>query len=205
MLNNSLKKELREYFGIKNITISKKEDGFEDVNEYYEDLFYRRQSSLAVKNELERRKQQAIEQEEKENKRKLKNKLKKLRKRINKQAKQFSIDSDDDLSDDVDVDVEQVKPYIFFIPQIEKRFTENLYLIGLLNSYYEINENYRKFLLDNKYEKIKITKQLHTGYTDPLHFNGYFLTHDDDNISGCIHFYVEDDSIKKLSMIIEIM
>ena len=105
MLNNSLKKELREYFGIKNITISKKEDGFEDVNEYYEDLFYRRQSSLAVKNELERRKQQAIEQAEKENKRKLKNKLKKLRKRINKQAKQFSIDSDDDLSDEVDVDV----------------------------------------------------------------------------------------------------
>ena len=59
-------------------------------------------------------------------------------------------------------------------------------------------------LLDNEFEKIKITRQLHTGYTDPLHFNGYFLNRDDSKMSGCIHFYVENDVIKKLSMIMEI-
>ena len=58
--------------------------------------------------------------------------------------------------------------------------------------------------MNNSYEKIKVTRHLHTGYTDPLHLNGYFLTRDDSKMSGCIHFYVENDVIKKLSMIIEI-
>ena len=205
MLSNNIKKELRDYFGIKNITKARKEDGFEDVNEYYTDLFYRKQSSEVVKNELERRKNCKIELEEKENKRKLKNKLKKLRKRINKQARQFSIDSNSDEDSLDENEVEQVKPYIFFIPQLQPLFKDNLNLIRLLNKYYESNENYRKYLLDNQYEKIKITRQLHTGYTDPLHFNGYFLNRDDSKMSGCIHFYVEDDAIKKISMIIEIM
>ena len=131
----------------------------------------------------------------------MKNKLKKLRKRLNKQAKQFSSDSDECSEDD---EPEQVKPYIFFTPQLQPLFAENLNLIGLLNKYYESNENYRKYLLDNQYEKIKISRQLHTGFTDPLHFNGYFLTRDDSKKSGCIHFYVEDGVIKKLSMIMEI-
>ena len=198
MLSNDIKKELREYFGIKNITKARKEDGFEDVNEYYTDLFYRKQSSEVVKNELAKRKNCKVELEEKENKRKLKNKLKKLRKRINKQARQFSIDNNNSDEDPLDAnEVEQVKPYIFFIPQLQPLFKDNLNLIRLLNKYYESNENYRKYLLDNQYEKIKITRQLHTGYTDPLHFNGFFLNRDDSKMSGCIHFYVEDDTIKK--------
>lgn len=199
-LNNASKKELRDYFGIKNITKAKNDDGFDDVNEYYKDLFYRKQTSELVKIELQRRKQLQIEEDEKDKKRKLKNKLKKLRKRINKQAKQIS-DSDNETEDEI----EQVKPYITFSSHIEKQFTENLYLIALLNSYYENNENYRNFLLENQYEKIKVTKQLHTGFTDPLHFNGYFSTRDDSNVSNCIHFYVEDDAIKKLTMIVEIL
>ena len=125
MLSNDIKKELREYFGIKNITKARKEDGFEDVNEYYTDLFYRKQSSEVVKNELAKRKNCKVELEEKENKRKLKNKLKKLRKRINKQARQFSIDNNNSDEDSLDEnEVEQVKPYIFFIPQLQPLFKE---------------------------------------------------------------------------------
>ena len=199
MLSNAVKKELREYFGIKNITYAKNQEGFDDVNDYYRDLINQRYSTEIVRKEIERRKLVAREDQEKEEKRKFRNKLKKLRKRINKQAKQFSSDEDD-----TDDEIEQVKPYVFFIPQLQTLFTENLNLIGLLNKYYENNENYRNYLLNNNYEKIKITRHLHTGYTDPLHFNGYFLTRDDSKMSGCIHFYVEDGVIKKLSMIIEI-
>ena len=178
---------------LKIFPFAQQKDGFWDVNIYYEALLLR-------KNAIENGKQLLEEQKQEEEKRKLKNKLKKLRKRINKQAKQFSSDSEDTEDDEP----KQVKPYIFFIPQLQPLFTENLNLIGLLNMYYENNENYRNFLLTNEYEKIKITRQLHTGYTDPLHFNGYFLTRDDSKMSGCIHFYVEDGLIKKISMIMEI-
>lgn len=193
MLSNDIKKELREYFDIKNISIAKQKGGFWDVNLFYDTL-------LSRKINIENEKKLLEEQKQDEEKRKLKNKLKKIRKRINRQAKQFTSDSDTDSEEEV----EQVKPYIFFIPQLQPLFTENLNIIGLLNKYYETNENYRDFLLKNDYEKIKITRQLHTGFTDPLHFNGYFLTRDDSKMSGCIHFYVEDGVIKKLSMIMEI-
>ena len=192
MLSNDIKKELREYFNIKNISAAKSKDGFWDVNVYYDALLLR-------KNAIENEKKILEEKTQEEEKRKMRNKLKKLRKKINRQAKQFS--SDEDTDED---EVEQVKPYIFFIPQLQPLFKENLNLIGLLNNYYENNENYRKYLLDNEFEKIKITRQLHTGYTDPLHFNGYFLNRDDSKMSGYIHFYVENDVIKKLSMIMEI-
>jgi hypothetical protein len=193
MLSNDIKKELREYFNIKNISVAKQKAGIWDVNLYYDSLLLR-------KNAIENEKKMVEEQKQEEEKRKLKNKLKKLRKRINKQAKKFASDSDNDSEDEV----EQVKPYIFFIPQLQPLFTENLYLIGLLNNYYETNENYKDFLIQNEYEKIKITRQLHTGFTDPLHFNGYFLTRDDSKMSGCIHFYVENGVIKKISMIMEV-
>ena len=58
--------------------------------------------------------------------------------------------------------------------------------------------------MGNGYEKIKITRQLHRGFTDENHFNGYFYSGDDEEMSGCIHFYVENDVIKKLSRIVEI-
>ena len=193
MLSNDIKKELREYFNIKNISAAKSKDGFWDVNLYYDALLLR-------KNAIENKKKLLEEKQQEEEKRKLRNKLKKLRKQINRQAKQFSSDEDTDDDDEV----EQVKPYIFFIPQLHPLFKENLNLIGLLNKYYECNENYRKYLLDNEFEKIKITRQLHTGYTDPLHFNGYFLNRDDSKMSGCIHFYVVDNMISKISMIMEI-
>ena len=193
MLSNDIKKELREYFNIKNISAAKNKDGFWDVNLYYDALLLR-------KNAIENEKKVLEEKAQEEEKRRMRNKLKKLRKKINRQAKQFSSDEDTDDDDEV----EQVKPYIFFIPQLQPLFKENLNLIGLLNNYYENNENYRKYLLDNEFEKIKITRQLHTGYTDPLHFNGYLLNRDDSKMSGCIHFYVENDVIKKLSMIMEI-
>jgi hypothetical protein len=194
MLSNDIKKELREYFNIKNISAAKSKHGFWDVNLYYDALLLR-------KNAIENEKKLLEEKQQEEEKRRMRNKLKKLRKKINKQAKQFSSDEDTDNDDEVEP---KVKPYIFFIPQLQPLFKENLNLIGLLNKYYEDNENYRKYLLDNEFEKIKITRQLHTGYTDPLHFNGYFLTRDDSKMSGCIHFYVEDGVIKKLSMIMEI-
>jgi hypothetical protein len=194
MLSNDIKKQLREYFNIKNISAAKSKHGFWDVNLYYNALLLR-------KNAIENEKKILEEKVQEEEKRRMRNKLKKLRKKINKQAKQFS--SDEDTDDDND-EVEQVKPYIFFIPQLQPLFKENLNLISLLNNYYENNQNYRKYLLDNEFEKIKITRQLHTGYTDPLHFNGYFLNRDDSKMSGCIHFYVEDYAIKKLSMIMEI-
>ena len=195
MLSNDIKKELREYFNIKNISAAKYKEGFWDVNIYYDALLLR-------KTKIENDKKILEEQEQEEQKRKLKNKLKKLRKKINKQAKQFSSDSETETDDEAEQ--VKVKPYIFFIPQLQSLFTENLHLIGLLNNYYANNENYKNYLLENGYEKIKITRQLHTGFTDPLHFNGYFLTRDDRKMSGCIHFYVEDDAIKKISMIMEI-
>ena len=195
MLSNDIKKELREYFNIKNISAAKYKEGFWDVNIYYDALLLR-------KTKIENDKKILEEQEQEEQKRKLKNKLKKLRKKINKQAKQFSSDSETETDDEAEQ--VKVKPYIFFIPQLQSLFTENLHLIGLLNNYYANNENYKNYLLENGYEKIKITRQLHTGFTDPLHFNGYFLTRDDRKMSGCIHFYVEHDAIKKISMIMEI-
>ena len=194
MLSNDIKKQLRDFFSIKNISQSKLKEGFHDVNMYYDYL-------LAKREKIEQDKKIEIEQLEKENKKKLRNKLKKLRKKINKKVKQFSDSSD---SDDTDDENEQVKPYIFFTKSLQTRFDENLYLIGLLNNYYDNNINYRNYLLKNGYEKIKITKTLHRGFTDEIHFNGYFYSGDDVKISGCIHFYVEDDVIKKLSMIVEI-
>ena len=194
MLNNETKKELRDYFSIKNISSAREKEGFYDVNMYYDVL-------LARRDKMEQDKKNEIEQQEKDNKKKLKNKLKKLRKRINRKVKQFSDSSDDDETDD---EVEQVKPYIFFTPSLQSRFDETLYLIGLLNQYYEINETYRNFLLDNGYDKLKITRLLHRGFTDDNHFNGYFYSGDDVEVSGCIHFYVENDVIKKLSKIVEI-
>ena len=142
MLSNDIKKELREYFNIKNISAAKNKDGFWDVNVYYDALLLR-------KNAIENEKKLLEEKAQEEEKRRMRNKLKKLRKKINRQAKQFSSDEDTDDDDEV----EQVKPYIFFIPQLQPLFKENLNLIGLLNNYYENNENYRKYLLDNEFEK----------------------------------------------------
>lgn len=42
MLSNDIKKELREYFNIKNISFAKQKDGFWDVNLYYDALLLRK-------------------------------------------------------------------------------------------------------------------------------------------------------------------
>ena len=195
LVNNETKKELRDYFNIKNISVAKEKEGFYDVNMYYEVLFRRREK-------IEQDKKMEIEKQERDNKKKLRNKLKKLRKKINKKVKQFNDSSDEE--DETDDELEQVKPYVFFTQSLQSRFDENLYLIGLLNQYYDNNENYKSFLQENGYEKIKITRPLHRGFTDENHFNGYFYSGDDEEMSGCIHFYVENDVIKKLSRIVEI-
>ena len=117
MLSNDIKKQLRDFFSIKNISVSKLKEGFYDVNMYYDYL-------LAKREKIEQDKKFEIEQLEKENKKKLRNKLKKLRKKINKKVKQFSDSSD---SDDTDDEIEQVKPYIFFTKSLQTRFDENLY------------------------------------------------------------------------------
>jgi len=217
MLGNDEKRELRDYFGIDNITKEKVKAGFSDVNLYYEFLKQKKENSIMVRwqkereqEELERKRneeelKQKLEQEqqEKENKRKLKNKLKKLRKRINAKVRNITESSNDESSDDGE-EQEQVKPYVFFSNALQSRFDENLYLISLLNQYYETNENYKKFLVDNGYEKIKITRPLHKGFVDGSHFNAYMYSGDDKEISTCIHFYVENDAITKLSKIVEI-
>ena len=202
MLANDIKKELREYFKITNISKEKIKLGYADVNEFYGFLFRRRETLENQKREAELKKQQELEAQEKENKRKLKNKLKKLRKRINAKNRTESSNSNDDSSDDGED--EQVKPYVFFSQGLQSRFDENLYLIGLLNQYFETNENYRRFLLENGYKKIKITRPLHRGFVDGVHFNAYMYSADDIEISNCIHFYVENDAITKLSRIVEI-
>ena len=77
MLTNEQKRQIREYFGIKNITVNKKRDGFDDVNEYYEHLCEEMTKKEILKKFIELRKQEEIESQEKAEKRKLKNKLKK--------------------------------------------------------------------------------------------------------------------------------
>ena len=42
MLSNDIKKELREYFDIKNISIAKQKGGFWDVNLFYDTLLSRK-------------------------------------------------------------------------------------------------------------------------------------------------------------------
>ena len=200
MLTNEQKRQIREYYDIKNITVNKKRDGFTDVNMYYEDLFLQMKTDEVVKRELALRKQRELELKEKEAKKKLKNKLKKLRKRMNKKVKEFS-DSD---SNDADDETEQIKPYVFFSPHLQSQFNDNLYLIEMLNQYFDANENYKKFLLENDYEKINITKALHKGFTDENHFNGYFYSGNDEITSTCIYFYVQNEAITKLSKIVEI-
>ena len=126
MLSNDMKKELPEYFGIKNISVSKAKEGYWDVNTYYK-IF------LSRKNKIEDDKKKLEEEKQAEEKRKLKNKLKKLRKKINRQAKQVSSESEDETDDDEEE--QQVKPYIFFIPQLQPLFDENLFIIKILNNY----------------------------------------------------------------------
>ena len=137
MMNNQIKMDLRDYFNIKNISVARLKEGHYDTNMYYEILFKRREK-------IEQDKKDEIEQQEKESKKKLKNKLKKLRKRINRKVKQFNDSSSDKETDD---EFEQVKPYIIFTQSLQSRFDENLYIIGLLNHYYDSNENYRNFYL----------------------------------------------------------
>jgi len=201
MLTNEQKRQIREYFGIKNITVNKKRDGFDDVNEYYEHLCEEMTKKEILKKFIELRKQEEIESQEKAEKRKLKNKLKKLRKRMNRKLKENSDSSESDTDDEI----EQIKPYVYFTPSMQYMFHENLYLIEMLNRYYDSNENYRKYLLEHHYEKIKITRPLHVGFTDEYHFNGYFYSANDENVSSCIHFYVNNDEITKLTHIISIL
>jgi len=206
MLSNEKKRELREYFEIKNISYWKTREGYLKIDEYYEVLLGRMNKAIQKQEEEkrkqedeEKRLQQEEEDKQKDLKRRLKNKLKKLRKRLNKKIKEIS-----DTDEDTDDEIQQVKPYVFFSPSLQNQFNDNLYLIEMLNQYYDNNENYRNFLLENNYEKIKITRCLHRGFTDEYHFNGFFYSGDDKIISTCIHFYVENDIITKLSKIIEI-
>lgn len=205
MLTFEKKRQIREYFEIKNISYWKTREGYLDIDQYYEVLLGRMNKCLQKQEEEkrkqeeeEKRKQQEEEDKQKDLKRRLKNRLKKIRKRLNKKVKEIN-DSDEDSDDDI-----QVKPYIFFSPQLQSQFNDNLYLIEMLNQYYDTNENYKKFLFENNYEKIKITRNLHRGFTDEFHFNGFFYSGDDKIMSGCIHFYVENDKITKLSKIVEI-
>ena len=71
MLSNDIKKELREYFNIKNISAAKSKDGFWDVNLYYDALLLR-------KNAIENEKKVLEEKAQEEEKRRMRNKLKKL-------------------------------------------------------------------------------------------------------------------------------
>ena len=43
MMNNQIKKDLRDYFNIKNISVARLKEGHYDTNMYYEILFKRRE------------------------------------------------------------------------------------------------------------------------------------------------------------------
>ena len=81
------------------------------------------------------------------------------------------------------------------------QFTNCLNIITLLNEFYDMNTNYKQFLNNNKYCKIKLIKDIHVGFTDCLHFNGIFLNTDDNLISSVFHFYLEHDKISKISFL----
>ena len=54
MLSNETKKELRDYFSIKNISSAREKEGFYDVNMYYNVLLARRDKmEQDKKNEIE--------------------------------------------------------------------------------------------------------------------------------------------------------
>ena len=93
------------------------------------------------------------------------------------------------------------KPYIYFSKRLKMQFTNCLNIITLLNEFFDTNTNYRQFLTNNKYCKLKIIKNIHVGFTDGLHFNGIFLNNDDTIISSVYHFYVEHDKLIKLSFV----
>ena len=93
------------------------------------------------------------------------------------------------------------KPYIYFSKRLQMQFTNCLNIINLLNEFYDMNTNYKQFLNNNKYCKIKVIKDIHVGFTDGLHFNGIFLNTDDTLISSVFHFYLEHDKISKISFL----
>jgi hypothetical protein len=201
LLNRVEKKILRDYFNIKSITQARKGEGYDNVEEYY--LFLKT-------------KKENTDEELKNNKADEKKKLKKKRNKQNKKLKQKEEEKKSEVEEitaengsdsgesDGTHDIErskykQFKPEIYFSKRL-KGYSKKQEIINLLNSLYDENENYKLFLYENKYDLIKIVKEIHTGYYDPLHFNGFFKSFSQQD-SKTYHFYINDNKITQLSQI----
>lgn len=200
-LSPIIKRELREYFQIKNITISRKKEKVENIEEYYS-ILEKRKNEIETLKEVEKQKNET--EKLKNEKRRLRN-IKKRNRRKNKQMNEKNDSDDSDDSDNSENDEENfilTKPYISFLEGIN--FYKNLHLIKMLNNYYYTNDKYREYLKENNFTKIKVIKSLHYGYTDELHFNVCFYNSDESIKSNCVHVYVDDkiDNIIKLSLIL---
>lgn len=215
------KRTLREYFKIKNITVSKRQQGYENVNEYYDYLLqkYDELEKQNLKSQLQEKqkqkeeenrlwneklefyrkiKEQREKQRQQEEKRKLRNKLKKLKRR--NKLKNFVINIQCNITEEEETTDEETENETVECPDVMFLRGENEDIRRMLNMFFDTNDNYRNFLQSNKYTKVLITMLRHRGFTDEEHFNGYFLK-DNDEKSCCIHFYTDDTKIIKLSYI----
>ena len=91
------------------------------------------------------------------------------------------------------------QPYIYFINKIKPFYNDNLNIIHLLNDFFKNNTNYKKYLYDNDFNKVKILKHIHSGYLDEAHLTAVLQNNDHTNKSSAIHFYVTNNKITKLS------
>jgi hypothetical protein len=140
--------------------------------------------------------------------------LKKKRNKLNKKLKQNNVieqiqeeeeeeeEIKEENSSDTDIECEvyiQYKPKIYFSKRL-KDYDKKYEIIDLLNNLYDNSEIYKIFLQDNKYDLIKIVKEIHMGYVDPLHFNGFFKSFSQQD-SKTYHFYINDNKVTQLSQI----
>jgi len=140
----------------------------------------------------------------------------KRRKRVNAKMRSLNIVvANDDKSDTTDessnINYEpdepvaeiyiQQNPQIFFSKNMYKNNVARFKIFDMLKSLYVTSENYRKFLIEHKYQKIKIIKEPHGGYHDDIHISGYFKNGYETVESVLYHFYITNDKITKLSKI----
>lgn len=216
------KQTLREYFNIKSITQSRRKEGYDDIDEYY--LFLKTKKfnteEELKKNKIDNKKKLKKKRNKQNKKLKQNNIIEQIQEEEIQEEQQIQEEeqigglknppypptasgiAQEENSSDTDIECEvyiQYKPKIYFSKRL-KDYNKKYEIIDLLNNLYDNSETYKIFLQDNKYDLIKIVKEIHTGYHDPLHFNGFFksFNHQD---SKTYHFYINDNKVTQLSQI----